>query len=78
MSENIFLVTLFIHFTSSFINPIVYALRIPESRQSLDFFCFRRREVKHSKGNTRRADIASNHNKVQLTFEREIVEDTKL
>ena len=78
MSENIFLLTLFIHFTSSFINPIVYALRIPESRQSLDFFCFRRREVKHSKGNTRRADIASNHNKVQLTFEREIVEDTKL
>ena len=40
MSENIFLLTLFIHFTSSFINPIVYALRIPESRQSSDFFCF--------------------------------------
>ena len=78
MSENIFLLTLFIHFTSSFINPIVYALRIPDSRQSLDFFCFRRQEVMHSKGNTRRADIASNHNKVQLTFEREIVENTKL
>ena len=76
MSENIFLLTLLIHFTSSFINP--NALRIPESRQSLDFFCFRRQEVMHSEGNTRRADIASNHNKVQLTFEREIVEDTKL
>ena len=77
MSENILLLTLFIHATSSFINPIVYALRIPESRQSLDFFCFRRQEV-ISEGNTRRADIASNHNKVQLTFEREIIEDTKL
>ena len=31
MSENILLLTLFIHFTNSFINPIVYALRIPES-----------------------------------------------
>ena len=78
MSENIFLLTLFIHFTSSFINPIVYALRIPDSRQSLDFFCFRRQEVRESEGNAGRADIASNHNKVQLTFEREIAEDTKL
>jgi len=78
MSENIFLLTLFIHFASSFINPIVYALRIPESRQSLDFFCFRRHEVKESEGNDGRADLASNQNKVQLTFEREIVEDTKL
>ena len=69
MSENIFLLTLFIHFSSSFINPIVYALRIPESRQSLDFFCFKRQEVKHSEGNAGKADIASNHNKVKLTFE---------
>ena len=41
MSENIFFLTLFIHFTSSFINPIVYALKIPYPRQSLDFFCVR-------------------------------------
>ena len=78
MSENILLLTLFIHFTSSFINPILYALRIPESRQPLDFFCFRRHEVKESEENAGRADLAPNHNKVQLTFEREIVEDTKL
>ena len=71
MSENIFLLTLFIHFTSSFVNPVVYTLGILESRQSLYFFCFRRHEVKESEGNTIRSDIASNYNKVRLTFERE-------
>ena len=73
-SLNILLFTYLIHFSSSFINPMVYALRIPEFRQGLHLFCFRSQE----NSNTGRNNMAADHNNLKLTFKQEVLEDTKL
>ena len=70
ISSNIFVFTYFIYSSSSFINPMVYALRIPEFRQGLHLFCFR--------SNTGRNNMAADHNNLQLTFKQEVIEATKL
>ena len=73
-SLNILLAIYFIHFSSSFINPMMYALRIPEFRQGLHLFCFRSQE----NSNTGRNNMAADRNNLQLTFKQEVLEDTKL
>ena len=40
--------------SNSFVNPIVYALRIPEFKQALSLCCFRREEATNGKGYARR------------------------
>ena len=45
MSNNISLITSFTYFSNSFINPIVYALRIPDFKEVLCLCCFTRHEV---------------------------------
>ena len=74
ISSNMFLFTYFIYFSSSFINPMVYALRIPEFRQGLYFFCFRSQE----NSNTGRNNMAADHNNLKLSFKPQVMEDTKL
>ena len=74
ISSNIFLFTYFIYSSSSFINPMVYALRIPEFRQGLHLFCFRSQE----NSNTGRNNMAADHNNLQLTLKQEVIEATKL
>ena len=73
ISSNILLLTYFIHFSKSFINPMMYALRIPEFRQDLHLFCFRSQE----NSNTGRNNMAVDHNNLQLIFKQEVMEDTK-
>ena len=88
MSDNIFLVTFFMYFSNSLINPVVYALRIPEFKQALNQCCFARKKVRRSqenlKGNEMAADLTlvmhrrtltTDHNNLQLTFEQEIVDN---
>ena len=88
MFDKIFLVTFFMYFSNSFINPVVYALRIPEFKQALNQCYFTRKKVTGSqgnlKGNQMAADLAlviqrrtltTDHNSLQLTFEKEIVEN---
>ena len=88
MSDNIFLVTFFMYFSNSLINPVVYALRIPEFKQTLNQCCFARKKVRRSqenlKGNEMAADLTlvmhrrtltTDHNNLQLTFEQEIVDN---
>ena len=53
---------------------MMYALRIPEFRQGLYFFCFRSQE----NSNKGRNNMAADHNNLKLTFKQEVVEDTKL
>ena len=48
-----------INYSNSFVNPLVYALRIPEFRQVLSLCCFRRQEVMNRKGNKGRDKKAS-------------------
>ena len=74
ISSNIFLFTDFIYFSGSFINPMVYALRIPEFRQGLNLFCFRSQE----NINAERNNMVADHNNLKLTFNQEVMEDTKL
>ena len=74
VSSNIFLFTYFIYSSSSFINPMVYALRIPGFRQGLNLFCFRSQE----NINAGRNNMAADHNNLKLTFKQEVMEDTKL
>ena len=81
--DHILLLTLFMYLSSSFINPVVYAIRIPEIKQALpNVCCFRRRALIDSKGNIERLNMAAaDHNHAQLTFEQKIVhgrQDTKL
>ena len=81
--DHILLLTLFMYLSSSFINPVVYAIRIPEFRQALpNVCCFRRRALMDSEGNMERFNMAAaDHNHAQLTFEQKIVhggQDTKL
>ena len=80
---HILLLTLFMYLSSSFINPVVYAIRIPEFRQALpNVCCFRRRAFMDSEGNMERFNmVTADHNHSQLTFEQKIVhrgQDTKL
>ena len=91
MSNNIFLITSFTDFSNSFINPIVYALRIPDFKEALSLCCFTRHEVMSSQDNAGRDEMAAHlapviqrrtltmdHTNLKLTFEQENVEDTKL
>ena len=88
MSDNIFLVTFFMYFSNSLINPVVYALRIPEFKQALNQCCFARKKMRRSqenlKGNEMAADLTlvmhrrtltTDHNNLQLTFKQEIVDN---
>ena len=82
--DHILLLTLFMYLSSSFINPVVYAIRIPEFKQAMPNIvcCFRRRAFMDSEGNMERFNMAAaDHNHAQLTFEQKIVHggnDTKL
>ena len=91
ISNNISLLKYFTYFSNSFINPIVYALRIPDFKEALGFNCFTRHEVKSSDENAGQDEMAADlrpviqrrtltvdHNILKLTFEPEIGEDTKL
>ena len=91
MSNNISLITSFTYFSNSFINPIVYALRIPDFKKAISLCCFTRHEVMSSQENAGRDEMAAHlapviqtrtltmdHNNLKLTFEQENVEDTKL
>ena len=91
MSNNISLITYFTYFSNSFINPIVYALRIPDFKEVLRLCCFTKHEVMKSQENAagdemaadltlviQRQTLTVDHNILQLTFEQEIVQDTKL
>ena len=82
ISNNVFLMTCFAFYFNSFINPILYALRIPDFKEALSLCCFTSHEAMSSHENSKRDDIAADltvdHNNLQLTFEREIVKDTKL
>ena len=91
MSNNISFITYFTYLSNSFINPIVYALRILDFKEALSLCCFTRHEVMSSQENARRDEMAADlalviqrrtltvdHNVLQLPFEQEIVEDTKL
>ena len=91
MSNNISLITYFTYFSNSFINPIVYALRIPDFKEALSLSCFTRQEVMSSQENAGRDEMTTHLapviqrrtltmdlNKLKLTFEQENVEDTKL
>ena len=91
MSNNISLITYFTYFSNSFINPIVYALRIPDFKEALSLSCFTRQELMSSQENAGRDEMTAHLapviqrrtltmdlNKLKLTFEQENVEDTKL
>ena len=47
-------IAVILNFSNSFVNPIVYTLRIPEFRQALGLRCFRRKTVVNLKGNERK------------------------
>ena len=81
--DHILLLAYFMYLSSSFINPVVYAIRIPEFKQALpNACCFRRRALMDSEGNMERFNMAADdHSHSQLTFEQKIVhggQDTKL
>ena len=91
MSNHISVITYFIYFSNSFINPILYALRIPDFKEALSLCCFTRHEVMSSQENAARDEMAAqltlviqrrtltvDQNNLKLTFEQENVEDTKL
>ena len=65
--------------SSSFVNPMVYALRIAEFEQALNLLCFRRHgEMVLGRERERVNIAAADLNDKQLTFEQEVLEDTKL
>ena len=91
ISNNISLITSFTYFSNSFINPILYALRIPDFKEALSLSCFTKHEVMSNEENAGRDEMAADltlviqrrtltvdHNILQFTFEQEIVQDTKL
>ena len=91
ISNKISLITYFTYFSNSFINPLLYALRIPDFKEALSLSCFTRHEVMSSQENAGRDEMAAHlapviqrrtltvdHIILQLTFEQEIVQDTKL
>ena len=55
-SPTIFFTAVGLNFANSFINPIVYALRIPEFRQALRLCCFGRQGAINIEGNRRGGD----------------------
>ena len=71
---HILLLTLFMYLSSSFINPMVYAVRIPEFKQALPYV--------YSEENMERFNMAAaDQSHAQLTFQQKIVhggQDTKL
>ena len=73
--DHILLLAYFMYLSSSFINPVVYAIRVPEFKQALpNVCCFRRRALMDSEGNMERFNMAAaDHNHAQLTFEQKIV-----
>ena len=78
-----------INYFSSFVNPLVYALRIPEFRQALGLCCFRRQAVINKEGNegrdnraaaltvTQLRTLPTDPSHLQLAFKQKIM-DTKL
>ena len=65
--------------SSSFVNPMVYALRIHEFEQALNLLCFRRHgEMVLGRERERVNIAAADLNDKQLTFQQEVLEDTKL
>ena len=84
--NNISVITYFTYFSNSFINPILYALRIPNFKEALSLSCFTRHEVMSSQENAGRVEMAAHlalviqrrtltmdHNNLKLTFEQENV-----
>ena len=80
-----------LNFSNSILNPFIYALRIPQFRQTLVLCCSRRQAVMNRQGKEKRANIAaflkpalqprSSHpesNQVEQTSDRQKVMDTKL
>ena len=74
-----------INYSNSFVNPVVYALRIPEFRQALVLFCLKRTAVPNIVNIRRRDDeilastptaeaLPTETNHIQLTFEQEPME----
>ena len=60
MSNHISVITYFIYFSNSFINPILYALRIPDFKEALlSLCCFTRHEVMSSQENAGRDEMAA-------------------
>ena len=53
----IYLANLALNFSNSFVNPILYALRIPEFREAMLLCCFKRQEATYGEGNCERIDI---------------------
>jgi len=54
----IYLLTLAVNLSNSFVNPILYALRIPEFKEAMVSVCCLKRQVAMSKeGNQRRSNL---------------------
>ena len=78
-----------LNYSNSFVNPVVYALRIPEFRQALGLCCFRNHATRNRKLTERRSSMSvsltvatelrlqSDPRHLQLSFEQEVM-DTKL
>ena len=77
-------------FSNSFVNPVVYALRIPEFKQALSLYCLGREEATNSGGGERRNKpsdavtlatqlriLRTDPSHTELAFEQEVM-DTKL
>ena len=65
--------------SSFFVSPMVYALRIPVFKQALNLLRFRRHgEMVLGRERERVNIAAADLNDKQLTFEQEVLEDTKL
>ena len=54
ISNNVFLMTCFAFYFNSFINPILYALRIPDFKEALSLCCFTSHEAMSSHENSKR------------------------
>ena len=80
-----------LNFSNSILNPFIYALRIPQFRQTLVLCCSRRQAVMNGQGKEERANIAAflkpalqlrssdpESSQVQQTSDRQKVMDTKL
>ena len=59
ISNNVFLMTCFAFYFNSFINPILYALRIPDFKEALSLCCFTSHEAMSSHENSKRDDMAA-------------------
>ena len=90
VSWRYFMIASFLNFCNSFVNPIVYALRIPEFQQALALCCVRRREAAEKENIAIRNNLPAtltparqlrtlqtDSNRLQLKFEQEVM-DIKL